>query len=260
MKIAIVTGASSGMGREAVIQLADRFGGLGEIWVIARREERLEELRRRVPVPLRVLALDLTEEDSLDVLTWELKHQMPEVKLLVHAAGYGRPGKVGSAERLGETGMVRLNCEALCAVTHMVLPYMSDHGRILLFASAAGFVPQPEFAVYAATKAFVISYGRALGRELKFRDITVTSVCPGPVDTEFFGGTDWKEKLPVYKKLTMARPERVVRKAIRDSMMGKEMSVYGLPMKAFRLLCKLVPHALILYGAEQLAKPDQRKG
>lgn len=240
------------MGREAVIQLANRFGGLGEIWVIARRTERLEELCRRVSVPLRVLGLDLTEEDSLESLQWELRHRMPEVKILINAAGFGKAGKTGTVDMAGETGMVRLNCEALCGVTHAVLPYMSDHGRILMFASAAGFLPQPEFAIYAATKAFVVSFGRALNRELRSRDIRVTSVCPGPVATEFFAAAGLDGKLPFYKKMCMAKPERVVRRAILDSMMGKELSVYGFSMKLFRLGCKLIPHSLILSVMERM--------
>ena len=138
MKIAIVTGASSGMGREAVIQIADRFSGIGEIWVIARRRERMEELRREVPAPLRIFPLDLAEEDSMRVLRWELQQRRPEVKILVNAAGYGKIGNVGTAGLEEETGMVRINSEALCGVTHLVLPYMTAHSRILMFASAAG--------------------------------------------------------------------------------------------------------------------------
>lgn len=246
MKIAIVTGASSGMGREAVIQIADRFGGIGEIWVIARRREALERLRREVPVPLRIFALDLAEEDSLELLRRELSQRRPEVRILVNAAGYGKIGRAGTSDRKEETGMVRLNCEALCGMTLLALPYLSPHSRILMFASAAGFLPQPGFAVYAATKAFVLSYSRALNEELKPMDIVVTAVCPGPVETGFFAVAETHVQMPSYKKRFMASPRRVVRKAMRDSMMGKELSVYGLPMKGFLLLCKLVPHRLLL--------------
>lgn len=246
MKIAIVTGASSGMGREAVIQAADRFGGIGEIWVVARRKERLEELCREVPAYLRIFPLDLADGGSLEELRRELQQRRPEVKILVNAAGYGKIGNVGTVGLAEEAGMVRLNCEALCAVTHLVLPYMTNHSRILMFASAAGFLPQPGFAVYAATKAFVVSYSRALNVELKPRDIVVTAVCPGPVATEFFEVAKTQEKMPFYKQLVMADPRRVVRKAMRDSMMGKEISVYGLAMNAFCLLAKMLPHRLVL--------------
>lgn len=246
MKIAIITGASSGMGKEAMIQLADRFGSLDEIWAIARREERIEELRRQLPLPLFILPLDLTDPAALDALDRELKARKPQVRLLVNAAGYGKIGKSSTIPLEAETGMIRLNCEALCAVTHMVLPYMTPHSRILHFASAAAFLPQPGFAVYAATKAFVLSYSRALNAELKPRDIIVTAVCPGPVDTEFFETAETSSSMPAYKKLAMAKPKKVVRKALRDSMMGKTISVYGPVMKLFFLLCKLIPHPVIL--------------
>lgn len=252
MKIAIVTGASSGMGREALIQLADRFGGLDEIWAVARRKERLDELAGQVPVKLRIYDLDLQEREDWDVLLEDLERERPNVKFLVNAAGYGKIGRVGSLDRRDETGMVHLNCEALCAVTHMVLPYLSDHSRILNFASAAAFLPQPEFAVYAATKSFVLSYSRALDVELKPRDIRVTAVCPGPVKTEFFDIAETTGVVPLYKKLVMANPKKVVRLAIRDCMMGKCVSVYGPVMKAFWLLCKALPHSVLLKIMERM--------
>lgn len=254
MNIAVVTGASSGMGREAVIQIADRFSGKGidEIWVVARRAGQLEELRKQVPVPLRIFGLDLMQEESRQILEWEMRQRPIKVRILVNAAGYGQMGPVEEADQEEESGMVRLNCEALCALTHIVLSFMPDHGRILLFASSAGFVPQPGFAVYAATKAFVLSYGRALNTELKKRDIVVTSVCPGPVDTEFFHTRGMEGKFPAYKQMAIANPRKVVRQALRDSMMGKSVSVYGPMMKGFRLLCKVIPHSLLLNLMERI--------
>lgn len=246
MKIAIVTGASSGMGREAIIQIADRFNGIGEIWAVARREDRLRELAGQLPVPLKILPLDLCREDSLEILKATLEKEKPEVKLLVNSAGYGKIGKVGDLNLKDETGMVALNCEALCAVTHLVLPYIPDHSRIIQFASSAAFLPQPGFAIYAATKSFVLSYSRALNTELRARDIVVTAVCPGPVKTEFFDIAETTGSIPLYKQLAMADPKKVVRLALRDSMMGKGISVYGPLMKAFYVLCKVFPHELLL--------------
>ena len=125
---------------------------------------------------------------------------------------------------------------------------MARNGRIIQYASSAAFLPQPGFAVYAATKAFVLSYSRALNAELAKKGICVTAVCPGPVKTEFFSIAETTGTMPLYKKLTMADPKKVVKKAIFDSMMGKSVSVYGIPMKMFRLLCKAVPHSWILKG------------
>ncbi len=123
---------------------------------------------------------------------------------------------------------------------------MSPNSRILQFASSAAFLPQPKFAVYAATKAFVLSYSRALGAELRGRGIYVTAVCPGPVDTEFFDIAETTGQIPLYKRLVMANPRKVVRKALTDSYMGRSVSVYGVAMKAFRVLCKVLPHELVM--------------
>lgn len=246
MKIAVVTGASSGMGREAVFQIADRFGGIEEIWLIARRKERLTELQGRVPAGIRCFAMDITCAREREELEKALAEEKPDVKILVNAAGFGKIGKVGELDMETECAMVRLNCEALCAVTHMVLPYMSPNSRILQFASAASFLPQPGFAIYAATKSFVLSYSRALGAELKDKRIGVTAVCPGPVDTEFFDIAETTGQIPLYKKLVMANPRKVVRKAIADSAMGKSVSVYGVTMKAFYGLSKVLPHQWLL--------------
>lgn len=249
-KIAIVTGASSGMGREMVYQLAASYAGLEEIWIAARRKERLEELSGRVPVKLRAFALDLTRpedrKDLLEALSRARETEHIEVRILVNAAGFGKTGAVGTIPEAESTGMVRLNDEALVAVTELVLPFMPDHSRIIQFASAAAFLPQPGFAVYAATKAFVLSYSRALNRELSARDIAVTAVCPGPVETEFFNIALNGGSLTSYKKWVTVKPEYVVARALRDSAMGREISVAGPVMRAFFLICKVLPHGLLM--------------
>lgn len=246
MRIAIVTGASSGLGRESVIQIADRFASLDEIWVIARRQNRLDELEEQVPVRIRKLALDLTQEEDLKSLASCLEEIKPEVKWLINAAGFGKIGKVGQVDLTASTDMIDCNCRALCSVTQMVLPYMSGNSRIIQYASSAAFLPQPGFAVYAATKAFVVSYSRALHEELKPRDICVTAVCPGPVRTEFFDIAEETGSVAIYKKLVMANPKKVTAKALNDSMMGKTVSVYGIVMKLFRILAKILPHQWML--------------
>lgn len=246
MKIAVITGASSGMGREAVFQIADRFSGIDEIWMIARRKERLKELEGHAPVTLRSFGLDLTDSEDLKVLEYALKEADPDVKILINSAGFGKIGNVGELDLESECGMVQLNCQALCAVTHLVLPYLSRNSRILQFASSAAFLPQPKFAIYAATKAFVLSYSRALAAELRNKEIYVTAVCPGPVKTEFFDIAETSGEIPLYKKLVMANPKKVVALALRDSMMGKTISVYGITMKAFYVLCHIFPHDWML--------------
>lgn len=247
MKIAVITGASSGMGRETAVQLADQFGGkLDEIWLIARRKEKMEELIGQVPAKLRLFPMDITDRIELEKLKIALEEEKPRVVFLVNAAGFGKIGKVGEVPLADEMGMVQLNCQALCAVTSLVLPYLRKGSRVIQYASSAAFLPQAGFAIYAATKSFVLSYSQALYQELREKGIFVTAVCPGPVNTEFFTIAETTGEMPAYKQLAMANPKKVVRLAIRDSIMGKRISVYGLTMKTFCWLCQLLPHSWLL--------------
>ena len=239
------------MGREMIIQLWEHFDGFDEMWIIARRRERMDQLDCQLGVALRKFPLDLTLDRDRQILERAVELEKPEVKFLGNAAGFGKIGKVEALSLYDETDMVRLNCEALCAVTHMVLPYMTGNSRIIQFASSAAFLPQPGFAVYSATKAFVLIYSRALNQELRGRNIYVTAVCPGPVRTEFFDIAETTGEIPLYKRLVMANPRRVVAKAIRDSVAGRDISVYGVTMKAFRLLCKALPHRWLLLMMER---------
>ncbi len=246
LKIAIVTGASSGMGKEFVLQMAEKYSKLDEIWVISRRKEKLTELALDVTAPLRCFAFDISNNASLSDFANELESQSPDVKLLINCAGYGKYGEFATGNYEDEIGMIDVNCKGLTAITHMVLPYMSKKSRIINVASAAAFSPQPDFAVYAATKAYVLSFSRALNRELLERGISVTAVCPGPVKTAFFETAYNDEKIPLLKRLTMADAKKVVQKAIKDAALSDELSVYGVKMKIFRIAAKLLPHRFIL--------------
>lgn len=246
-KIAIITGASSGMGREFVRQLNKCTTTLDEVWVIARREERLTALQKEIDnFPLRIAALDICKEKDLDILAGMLEREHPVVRLLVNAAGMGKAGRFEDLTRKEVQNIVELNDKALVSITHMVLPYMNKPGNIIELASASAFMPQKEFAVYAASKAFVLSFSRALYAELKKQGITVTAVCPGPVDTEFLKISNGEKKQKRIKKLVTIQPEPVVAKALRDAKAGKELSVYGMPMKAVSIAAKLLPHKLFL--------------
>lgn len=246
MKVAIVTGASSGLGREFVKQIAEKYSKLDEIWVVARRENLLEELKNEIGDKIKIFAYDLADNNALMGLYEELESSNPDVKILVNAAGYGKVGNFSEGNYDEETGMVDINCRALTAITYMVIPHMSKKSKIINFASAAAFLPQPSFAVYAATKAYVLSFSRALGMELKDRGISVTAVCPGPVKTGFFDVADPDKKTPLYKKIMMAKPGKVVQKAINDSAVGNELSVYGVKMNVFRVLSRILPHRWLM--------------
>ena len=159
---------------------------LDEIWVIARRRDRLEALRAHCRVPLRVLPLDLTAPGAADTLEAALKAAAPEVSILINAAGFGRMGDWQAVGRRESAAMIRLNCQAAVEVTQVCLPFMGRGSRVLEICSTSAFQPLPYLNVYAATKAFLYRYSRALHWELRPRGITVTAVCPYWIrDTEF---------------------------------------------------------------------------
>lgn len=247
-RIIIITGASSGMGREFARQLSGCTKTIDEIWLIARRQEKLLSLKKELgDIGVQTLPLDLCKEQDLDILEKRLSAEQPSVRILVNAAGVGRAGCFDEITRKEAANMVDLNDRALVAVTHMVLPYMSRPANIIQMASASAFLPQKEFAVYAASKAFVLSFSKALYVEVKGRDITVTAVCPGPVDTEFLAISNAGKEAKPLKKLVTVKPGPVVAKALRDAKDGKEISIYGLPMKAVYAASKLLPHGLFLH-------------
>jgi len=185
MKIALVTGASSGLGREFVRQLGEEHA-LDEIWAVARRRERLAELQALTAVPVRPLSLDLTEESSYETLRELLAREQPEISVLVCAAGFGRIGQTRAVPAADNDAMIDLNCRAAVAVTTAAFPYLRRGSRVLEICSTAGFQPMPGLNVYAATKAFLLSYTKALHYEILTSGIRVTAVCPYWIrDTEF---------------------------------------------------------------------------
>ena len=247
MRIAVVTGASSGLGREFVIQLDKKYKELDEIWVIARREERMKELHNLCKNKIRVICGNLLDADLYGSLQSLLDLHKPNIRMLVNAAGFGKIGSVGEIAREDVTlqaRMVDVNCSALTRMTCMCLLYMKEGSRIVNVASAAAFCPQTSFSVYAATKSYVLSFSRSLAQELRKKKIYVTAVCPGPVQTEFFDVAGQASNF--IKKLMMARPEEVVKQALKDARKGNEMSVYGVSMKISKLASKLLPHKLII--------------
>lgn len=249
-KIAVITGASSGIGREFALQIAQKYKTVEEIWLIARRKDRLTEVKAEIKAVsnklVRILALDLTDETDIKFYRNLLERQNPSIRVLVNAAGYGIAGRFENMTVDDVTGMIDLNCKALAAITHISLPYMSGPSNIINLASSAAFLPQPSFAIYAASKSMVLSFSRALGRELEGRGITVTAVCPGPVKTEFFDIAQKYTKSKPYKMVLRADPVKVVKLALFDAYYMSGVSVYSPLMKAFRIVCKYLPHSLLI--------------
>ncbi len=191
MKTAVITGASCGLGEEYVKQVIGQMPDVEEIWLVARRLEKLETLASRFAKHrIRCLPLDLTDTESYEVYRRELETAKPQIVLLINNAGYGKLGLVAEADCAEQAGMVDLNCRALTAVTVLSLPFMEKGSAILNVSSIASFAPTPRMTVYSATKAYVSAFSKSLGEELRPRGITVLTVCPGPMATNFLEVAD----------------------------------------------------------------------
>ena len=245
MKIAIVTGASSGMGREFVLQLKN-YVQVDEIWAIARREDALKALQTDVPV--RPVVLDLCDSSSFDAFAALLAQEQPDVKLLVNAAGFGKFGAYHRISLQDDCRMIDLNCKALVAMTRLTLPYMHAGSHILQLDSLSAFQPVPYITTYGATKSFVLSYSRAMNRELRAAGIRMMAMNPGWVKTEFFNHafqTNAGSEVQHFDVLYDA--DAVVATGLHDLYKTKkDYSVHALRVRMQVRLVKLLPHGLVM--------------
>ena len=237
MKIAVITGASSGMGREFVYAL-DKDEKFDELWVIARREHRLEELKAKCRAKVRPLPLDLLDRESYSVYRRMLEVEKPEIAVLVNAAGFGLFGTFSDMDMDKQLDIVELNAKALTAMCHMSIPYMTKGSRIYNIASKSSWQPVPYINVYGASKAYVLSFSRALGVELEQSGIRVMALCPGWIKTEFFDHAVHDDTISYYDRFY--EPAEVVELAIKDMKKGKSVSILGFPV---RMQVRLVKHA-----------------
>lgn len=222
--IAIITGASGGLGREFVRIL---FPEAGEVWAVMRNRAHADQLFIEYGPKLVPLCLDLSKRESLSAIEDMLSAGEYNVKYLVNNAGYAKFGNYADVDLNESLGMIDLNVSALVGLGLVCLKHMSAGSRIINIASIASFQPLPYMNLYAATKAFVRNYTRALNVELKERGITATAVCPGWMST----GLQERGEIGATKGVTRFRhltlPRDVAEKAVRDAGKGKDISVYG---------------------------------
>lgn len=225
MKIAVITGASSGIGREFCRQVDN--AGYDEIWGIALEEDKLASLKDELKTNVRYFACDLTKEESFEVYENALKESGAEVALLINCSGFGKFGRYDEIPLNQSLNMIDLNVKAYVRMTEMTIPYMKEGAKIMQVASVAAFQPVPYLNVYAATKAFVYSYSCSIATELKPRKISVTTVCPFWTKTEFFNRANKTNNNVVSKYVVMYDARDVVKKALKDANKGKLVSIYG---------------------------------
>ena len=246
MNIAIVTGASSGMGREFVLQLGN-YVCVDEIWVIARRQAALDSLKTECATPIRTVALDLVNTDSFSHFAKLLEEEKPNIKLLVNAAGFGKMGDFRKVDPIDDCHMLDLNCKALVMMTRLALPYMQRGSHILQLDSLSAFQPVPYLATYGATKSFVLSYSRAINQELKKDGIRVMAMNPGWVKTEFFNHACQTNDNEVQYFNHLYEAKDVVATGLKDLYKTKkDYSVHGFRIKCQVLLVKVMPHWFVM--------------
>jgi short-subunit dehydrogenase len=257
---ALITGASAGSGREFARQLAGRAGSLV---LVARRRERLEELRdellKRDPnLSVHVRVTDLSDESAvIDLCDW-LEREKIAIDLLINNAGLGDLGPFATSELQRVKEMLAVNVTALTLLTRLLLPGMiaRKRGAILNVSSSASFLPIAGFAVYAATKAYVTSFSEAIRAEVHGSGVTVTSLCPGPVHTEF---TKVAHRNPASSKksgpeFTHVPVEAVVREALNALERNKPLVIPGFVMKLAMLLVRLTPMPVLRLATRFSAK------
>lgn len=261
MKIAIVTGASSGMGREFVRQLSGYLQP-DAIWAVARRKEALEALSAETTIPVRPIVLDLGKEASFQAFAHLLAEENPEVSLLVNAAGFGKFGDFEQIPLDDDLKMIDLNCKALVAMTRVCLPYMHRGSHILQLDSLSAFQPVPYITTYGASKAFVLSYTRACNAELKPRGIRMMAMNPAWVKTEFFDHAFQTNNSRVQYFNHVYEARDVVATGLKDLYRtNKGVSIHGLPIKLQVLGVKLLPHSLVMkIWMNQQKKPLHNTG
>lgn len=241
MNIAVISGASSGIGYEIAREL-DKLS-LDELWLVSSSKEKLLNTSAILNTKSRIFALDLSQNESFNVISSKLKEENPCIKYLVCSAGVGYNGNFESLSLEQISKMIDINAISLTQLTKLCLPYTSSGSRIIEIASSAGFMPQPYFSVYSATKSYVITFSRALREDLKKQKVYVTAVCPGPVDTPFFSGL---ENVKEYKKKYAISPSKVAKGAIKASIRKKALYVPTFSMKMVHLASKFIPTSIIM--------------
>ncbi len=247
MDIAVVTGASSGLGEEFVKSIADLFSELDEIWIIARRKERLEKLSEKINIKCRIIECDLTKPEDINNYSDLLKETDANVKILINNAGFGKLGNFCEIPTSTNCGMIDLNCRAVTEMSQITLPYMKEHSFIVNVCSIAAFVPNTRLTVYSSTKAYIMSFSKALRRELKSRKINVLALCPGPMDTEFLAIADIPPgKSRVFDLLPHIKPDKAALGALNAAKNGRGIYTPHLFFKFYRIMAKFIPHGIMM--------------
>ncbi len=246
MKIAIITGASSGLGKEYALRLSEEFPEVEAVWLIARRKALLDELGAKLDLTAVSVPLDLTSDGDLGILSRKLEGERPDVAVLINCAGCGYLSNVEDTDPGLLSRMTDLNMRAMTLVTRAVLPYMSKGSHIVNVSSIASFCPNARMTVYSSTKAYVSSFSLGLREELRERGISVTAVCSGPMDTEFLDVGGIKGNSKMFRTLPYCDPKKVAAGSFRAAKRDRAFYTPRAFFKMYRFLAKVLPSTLVV--------------
>ncbi len=239
MKVAVITGATGGIGSEFCRALDDR--GLEMMVILGRNKDSLERVTGGLKTPVSIFPVDLQDRQSLQSLGTMMSEKDFDIRFLVNCAGFGSFGNVQEQGPQESAGMVDLNIVALTELSRACIPMMSYGSWIIQVCSASAYLPLPHLAVYAATKAYVKSFTDALRFEVRGRGINVLEVSPGWVDTGFIDHAMETCAVPEKVFKHKVKPEDVVHQAIRDLEHGKTRSICGIYNKLQVFVCSHFP-------------------
>lgn len=242
MKIALLTGASSGLGCAYAKYIGEIFPEIDEIWALARRENRLVELAAKIGNPRIVpVECDLSKAGDMEKLRRKLQDEQPEIMLLVNNAGCGFHGAFEASAEEEQLRCVQLNVYALTQLTHMVLDYMPAGARVLNTSSIASFAPNANMAVYSASKAYVTFFSRALNEELRPGGRSSTAVCPAPMRTEFLSIGHITGNSKTFELLPYCDVDKVAKGALKAAKKRRSIYTPRAFYKFYRMLAHILP-------------------
>lgn len=244
-KIAIITGASTGLGREFV-KLIKNKDEIEEIWAIARHEDKLNKLRKQMGKKIKPISMDMSDRTLIEKFGRMLSESDVEVHYLINNAGYAKFCSYNDLSVEDSLNMIDLNIGGVVAMGLVCIPYMPKGSHIINIASQAAFQPLPYQNLYSSTKAFVRNYTRALNVELKDRGITTTAVCPGWIKTDLYNRADIGASKATRRFCGMTTPDKVAKKAMADADRCKDISIYSFYVNFCHIVAKLLPQQLMM--------------
>ncbi len=243
MSIAVITGASSGLGVCYIDAVTKLFPEIDELWLIARREERLKKVAKKYPDKhMVIIPLDMADMNSFKILKEKLKANNPQIKVLINDAGMSIGSPFENMELESMLKIIDLNCKGATAITKVCLPYIIDGGTILEVSSTSAFVPNTNLIVYCASKSYVSAFSLGLREKLKDRHINVCAMCPGFMLTEMTKSepTKGQSRLPVID------PKTAALKSLKAAKNGRAVYTTVAFYKCYRLLAKVIPHTILI--------------